>query len=80
MLHRVVLGEPLDAPALLFRHGHGDPEGWSEADFEAYENIALEDHVLKEPGLVIVVDEMAALMASSIAGAARREVAEVWAA
>ncbi|WP_351233844.1 hypothetical protein [Streptomyces sp. NPDC002133] len=80
VLHRVALGELVDAPALLFRHAHGDPADWSEADFEAYENIARADQVSTEPELFIVVDELSALLRSGRAAVVRRLMAEVRAA
>ncbi|MBT2439813.1 hypothetical protein J7E93_06690 [Streptomyces sp. ISL-36] len=79
-LHRVVLGEPVDAPALLFRHAHGDPADWSEADFEAYENIARADQLQTEPELPVFIGKARAGMGAASAVAVRELVAEVRAA
>ncbi|MEU4496958.1 hypothetical protein AB0F96_26820 [Streptomyces sp. NPDC023998] len=76
-LHRVVLGEPVDAPALLFRHGHGDPVDWSEADFEAYENIARADELHAKPELLVFIGKARVGMGAASAAAVRELVAEV---
>jgi hypothetical protein len=78
-LHRVVLGEPVDAPALLFRHAHGDPTDWSEADFEAYENLARADELrtTPEPPLFIGQPRMGKGSSPTVV---RQLMAEGWAA
>ncbi|MGP4001526.1 hypothetical protein [Streptomyces sp. 8N706] len=79
-LHRVVLGEPLDGPALLFRQAHGDPVDWSEADFEAYENIARADELHTEPELPVLIGKARVGMGAASAAAVRELVVEVRAA
>ncbi|MEV6654883.1 hypothetical protein [Streptomyces sp. NPDC051219] len=79
-LHRVVLGESVDAPALLFRYAHGDPADWSEADFEAYENIARADELHTEPELPVSIGKAGVGMGAASAAAVRELVAEVRAA
>jgi hypothetical protein len=79
-LHRVVLGESVDVPALLFRHAHGDPVDWSEADFEAYENIARADELHTEPELPVFIGKARVGMGAASAAAVRELVAEVRAA
>lgn len=79
-LHRVVLGESVDGPALLFRHAHGDPSDWSEVDFEAYENIARADELYTEPELPVFIGKARAGMGAASAAAVRELVAEVRAA
>lgn len=79
-LHRVVLGEPVDAPALLFRHAHGDPLDWSRADFEAYDNIVRAEQLDAEPALRMFVGKTQSDMGSGLAAAVRDLVAEVRAA
>ncbi|MDH2393391.1 hypothetical protein QCN29_32430 [Streptomyces sp. HNM0663] len=79
-LHRVVLGELVDAPALLFRHAHGDPADWSEADFEAYDNIARADELHTELELRVFIGKARVGRGAASAAAVRELVAEVRAA
>ncbi|EPH46860.1 hypothetical protein STRAU_0026 [Streptomyces aurantiacus JA 4570] len=81
-LHRVVLDEPVDGPTLLFRHAHGDPEDWSAADFDAFENIARTTQLSRERERepVVVVEEIPALLPVGHAAAVREALAGVWAA
>ena len=79
-LYRVVLGEPVDAPALLFRHAHGDPVDWTEADFETYENIARVDKMSAELKLFHAIGEIPALLSGDNTSGTRKVTAGVRAA
>ncbi|MFE0201169.1 hypothetical protein ACFW0I_36275 [[Kitasatospora] papulosa] len=59
---------------------HGDPADWSEADFEAYENIARADELHTEPELPVFIGKARAGMGAASAAAIRELVMEVRAA
>ncbi|NUK50392.1 hypothetical protein HRW14_08825 [Streptomyces lunaelactis] len=79
-LHRQVLGEPAHGSALRFRHAHGDPVDWSEADCEAYENIARAEQLDTESALPVLIGKTRTGVGSVSAAALRHLVAEVRAA